>query len=128
MRNPKTYDSYGVSCIKGLKLEMTTDVTVGRANNIFSFSRYYDDQGVVGDSMEWAILPCDNNSGPLSRPGDSGSVVVDRDGRFGSLLTGGSGHTDSTDVTYVAPISFILDTIRAHKSLAKVYLKSGRSY
>ena len=128
MRNPKTNDSYGVPCIQVLKLGMTTDVTVGRANNIFSFSRHYDDKGVVGDSMEWAILPYDNNSGPFSCPGDSGSVVVDRDGRIGGLLTGGSGHTDATDITYVTPISFILDTIRAHESLAKVVLKSGRSY
>ena len=126
MLNPKTYDRYGVPCIKVLKHGMATDVTVGRANNVFSFSRYYDDQGVIGDSMEWAILSYDNKSGPFSCPGDSGSVVVDGAGRIGGLLTGGSGNTDFMDVTYVTPISFILDTIRAHESLAKVDIKSGR--
>lgn len=51
MHKPKTYDSNGEPCIMVLKLGITTDVTVGRASNIFSFSRYYDDQGVVGDPV-----------------------------------------------------------------------------
>ena len=38
------------------KLGMTTDLTVERANSIFSFTRYYDDQGVVG--IPWSGRSC----------------------------------------------------------------------
>ena len=126
MCNPDMYDCNGELCIIVLKLGRTTDLTVGRANNVFSYTRYYGENG-FGDSMEWAILPFDKKSGPFSAAGDSGSVVIDGTGRIGGLLTGGSGVTDSTDVTYVTPISFVLETIRSSKPLARSYLSSGQS-
>ncbi|KAJ7917485.1 hypothetical protein B0H13DRAFT_2441821 [Mycena leptocephala] len=43
---------------------------------------------VIKISREWAILPFDTKSGPFSDVGDSGSVVVDGQGRIGGLLTG----------------------------------------
>ena len=127
MRRPNMYDGNGQPCIMVLKLGKTTDLTVGRANNIFSYTRSYFGDNNFGVSREWAILPFDNKSGAFSDPGDSGSVVVDGAGRIGGLLTGGSGITDATDVTYVTPISFILETIRSNKSLAKAHFKSGQS-
>jgi hypothetical protein len=72
-----------------IKRGRTTSLTVGRANNVFSFTRrYFGDSRV---SKEWAILPFDSKSGAFSEKGDSGSVVVDGAGRIGGLLTGGSG-------------------------------------
>ena len=96
-------------------------------NNIFSYTRIYFGGRYTGVSKEWAILPYDNKSGAFSAKGDSGAVVVDGAGRIGGLLTGGSGPTDSTDVTYVTPIDFVLKAIRSHTSLAKAYPKSDPS-
>ena len=127
MRKPTMVDENGDGCIMVLKRGRTTGLTVGRANNIFSYTRIYFGGRYTGVSKEWAILPFDNKSGAFSAKGDSGSVVVDGAGRIGGLLTGGSGPTDSTDVTYVTPIDFVLKTIRSHKSLARAYPKSGSS-
>ena len=41
--------------------------------------------------------------------------------------TGGSGVIDSTDMTYVTPIRFVLETTRSSKPLAKAYFRSGQS-
>ncbi|KAH7889041.1 hypothetical protein F5I97DRAFT_1935411 [Phlebopus sp. FC_14] len=122
MRKPTMYDQDGERCLMVLKNGRTTKLTVGRANNILSFTRKYlsDDDGI---SMAWAILPFDDKSGPFSAKGDSGSVVVDGVGRIGGILTCGSSATDISDVTYVTPLSFVLETIRGYKPLAKAYPK-----
>jgi hypothetical protein len=127
MRRPTTYDQNSEPCIMVLKRGRTTGLTVGRANNIFSYTRNHPGDNDSGVSKEWAILPFDNESGAFSAKGDSGSAVVDGAGRIGGLLTGGAGTTDSSDVTYVTPISFVLKAVRGNKSLAKAYLKSGPS-
>ena len=64
---------------------------------------------------------------PRVTPVLSSSMARDGLVPFGGLLTGSSGSMDSTDVMYVTPISFVLKTIRNHKSLAKAYPKSGPS-
>jgi hypothetical protein len=51
MHNPDTYDSNGELGIMVIKLGRTTDLTVGRANNIFSCTRHYGEND-FGDSME----------------------------------------------------------------------------
>jgi len=106
-------DQNGEPCLMVIKRGIATNVTIGRANNIRSFTRTYfdDDDENPMTSKEWPILPYDNRSGPFSDDGDSGSAVVDGRGRIGGLLTGGAGLTGSTDVTYVTPISFLLDRI-----------------
>jgi hypothetical protein len=44
------------------------------------------------DSIEWAIPPYyDNDSGVFSKDGDSGLMIASGFGKFGGLLTGGSG-------------------------------------
>ena len=125
MREPAMYDKNGDPCLIVLKRGRTTDLTVGRANNIRSYTRncFGDNEPEV--SKEWAILPFDNQSGPFSAKGDSGSVIVDGGGRIGGLLTGGAGVTDSSDVSYATPIDFVLKCIRSSKSLSKVYPKAG---
>jgi hypothetical protein len=122
MRKPTMYDRNNNPCIMVIKRGRTTGLTVGRANDILSYTRNY-----FGVSKEWAILPFDHRSGAFSAKGDSGSVVVDGAGRIGGVLTSGGGDTDSSDVTYVTPIDFVLKTIRGNKSLAKAYPKSGPS-
>ncbi|KAJ3487305.1 hypothetical protein NLJ89_g11727 [Agrocybe chaxingu] len=82
-----------------IKRGTTTGLTVGRANNIFSYARIYDDDGddKAKTSEEWAILPFDSESGAFSKKGDSGSVIVDGLGRIGD-----------PNITYATPISFVL--------------------
>ncbi|KAL4077062.1 hypothetical protein V8B97DRAFT_2021693 [Scleroderma yunnanense] len=43
--------------------------------------------------------------------GDSGSCVADIFGRVGGIVTGGSGATESSDVTYITPITFIMKVL-----------------
>ncbi|KAF9509974.1 hypothetical protein BS47DRAFT_1410215 [Hydnum rufescens UP504] len=86
----------------------------GRATGIFSFVREYFNNGTHQTSMEWAILPYDHKSGDFSAPGDSGSIIVDGQGRFGGLLTGGAGKRDSLDITYATPLFWLLPRIKAN--------------
>ncbi|KAH8987174.1 hypothetical protein EDB92DRAFT_1948708 [Lactarius akahatsu] len=135
MRRPTTYDWNNNPCIIVLKRGKTSGLTVGCANNVFSYTRKYLGDNNIGISKEWAILPFDAWTGgshdfsakDFSAKGDSGSVVVDGAGRIGGLITCGGGKTDFIDITYVTPIGLILKTIRNNKSLARSYPKSGPS-
>jgi len=113
MRHPQTVDQDGEKCIMVLKNGSKTNLTFGRANNIFSYTRYHFENSPGIISKEWAILPADSKSGPFSAPGDSGSVIVDGSGRIGGLLTSGGGATETSDITYATPISFILERLGA---------------
>jgi len=107
MRNPTVFDENDDPCFAVLKRGNATGLTVGRANDILSYARDYSD-GEARTSKEWAILPHDSKSGAFSEKGDSGSVIVDGQGRIGGLLTSGAGTTSDLDITYVTPISILL--------------------
>jgi hypothetical protein len=111
MRRPQMVDEDGRKCIMVLKKSNKTGLTIGRANAVFSYTRYHFENSPGIISKEWAIFPADKKSGPFSTPGDSGSVIVDGSGRFGGLLTGGSGATETPDVTYATPISVVLECL-----------------
>ncbi|CAA7262377.1 unnamed protein product [Cyclocybe aegerita] len=106
MRHPTVLDKNNEPCLMVLKRGNTTGLTVGRANNVFSYAR----NDYAETSKEWAILPFDSKSHAFSKTGDSGSVIVDGLGRIGGLLTGGSSAKPSEDIniTYATPISFLL--------------------
>ncbi|KAF8957093.1 hypothetical protein BDZ97DRAFT_120014 [Flammula alnicola] len=108
MRHPTALDQNDDPCLMVLKRGNTTGLTVGRANDICSYACNYYDDDKAETSKEWAILPFDSKSGAFSDKGDSGSVIVDGQGRIGGLLTGGAGAAPSTDITYATPISFLL--------------------
>ncbi|KAI6137647.1 hypothetical protein BKA82DRAFT_3930185, partial [Pisolithus tinctorius] len=57
------------------------------------------------------VIPTDKTSGAFSAKGNSGSCVTDAFGRFGGIIIGGSGVTETSDITYVTPISFITKTL-----------------
>jgi hypothetical protein len=99
---------------------MSTGVTIGRGTDIESFVRVYDDHGIKSTSMEIAIHPYSHKDGAFSACGDSGSIVVDGLGRIVGLLTGSSGATDSTDVTYVTPYFRVEEQIK--KAFPNSYL------
>ncbi|KAG8947964.1 hypothetical protein FRC04_010161 [Tulasnella sp. 424] len=108
MRYPTVLDENDDQCLRVIKRGYATGLTVGRANDVFSYIRYYDDDDKAETSKEWAILPLDSRSGAFSAKGDSGSVIVDGQGRIGGLLNSGAGTTSSSDITYATPISFLL--------------------
>lgn len=114
MRRPTMLDQNEEPCLMVIKNGSTTDITIGRANGLMSYVRQYFNDDSHQTSKEWPILPYDTKSGAFSAPGDSGAVIVDGVGRVGGLLTGGAGATDSFDITYATPISFLLKSIKAN--------------
>ncbi|KAJ7439344.1 hypothetical protein FB451DRAFT_1302210 [Mycena latifolia] len=114
MRYPTARDQNDEPCLMVIKRGNTTGLTVGRANDICSYTRNYYGDDTAKISKEWAILPLDYKSGAFSDKGDSGSVIVDGLGRIGGLLTGGAGATTSSDITYATPISFLLRSMQDH--------------
>ncbi|KIM73605.1 hypothetical protein PILCRDRAFT_828987 [Piloderma croceum F 1598] len=67
---PKTLDHDNDPCIMVIKRSYASDLTVGRLNNICSFTRVYF-KGQSGQmSKEVTVLPHNSKSGAFSRPGD----------------------------------------------------------
>jgi hypothetical protein len=112
IHNPTQLDANREQCLLVVKHGPATGTTIGRVSGMVSFVRKYNEYGIKGRSTEIAVLPYGNAGGPFSALGDSGSIVLDRTGRILGMLTGGAGATDSTDVTYVTPYSFIDQDIK----------------
>jgi len=89
-----------------IKRGFTTLTTVGTLSKFMSHVRMYTVLGYM-DSIEVAILPHDNHSEPFSRGGDSGSLVVDAHRRFVALLTGGTGKSEFSDISFATLLWWI---------------------
>jgi hypothetical protein len=113
MREPDTCGHDNEPCLLVVKNGSATDVTIGRATGIFSFVRD-DDTGE--ESTDY-----DNQSGAFSAPCDSGSIIVDGLGRIGGLLTGGTGKTETSDVTYATPMWWLWPRIKKQFPDAHLY-------
>ncbi|KAF8260461.1 hypothetical protein EI94DRAFT_1610857 [Lactarius quietus] len=118
MRRPDMLDHDNEACLFVIKSGNATDVTIGRATGIFSFVR---DEETGEESREWAIYNYDSESGVFSKGGDSGSIIVDVLGRIGGLLTGGTGKTETFDVTYATPMWWLWPRIKQHFPNANLY-------
>jgi hypothetical protein len=115
MRHPDMWDKDGEPCLLVIKNGNATGTTLGRATGALSVIRNYfsGDMSVNETSMEWAIINYDGSmSDVFSKPGDSGSIIVDIRGRVGGMLTGGSGKTNSSDMTYATPMWWLLKRIQ----------------
>ncbi|KAH8985302.1 hypothetical protein EDB92DRAFT_1936392 [Lactarius akahatsu] len=112
-RNPQHLDVHGEKCLLVVKNGLTTGTTVGRTNGLESFTRTYDDHGIKQTSIEIAVLPYDKTHGKFFEAGDSGSVVLARDGRIVGILTGGAGPMDETQTAYLTPYWWIEQQIKA---------------
>ncbi len=117
MRAPDMWDSNGEPCLlvakRGNATGTTLGTTLGRANGIFSIVRaFFSDMSINQTSMEWGIINYDSKSDVFSEPGDSGSIIVDICGRIGGMLTGGSGKTKTSDMTYATPFWWLLKRIQ----------------
>ncbi|EIW79463.1 hypothetical protein CONPUDRAFT_125778 [Coniophora puteana RWD-64-598 SS2] len=113
MRDPQHLDVHGEKCLLVVKSGSATGTTVGRVNGIESFTRVYDDYGIGHTSVEFAVLPYDRMRGSFSDAGDSGSVVLARDGRIVGILTGGAGPVDETNIAYLTPYWWVEQQIKA---------------
>ncbi|KAG0633889.1 hypothetical protein HOY80DRAFT_1102268 [Tuber brumale] len=113
IRNPQHLDVHGEKCLLVVKNGLTSGTTVGRANGLESFTRIYSDWGIEQTSIEIAVLTYNKTRGKFSAAGDSGSVVLARDGRIVGILTGGAFPTDETDITYVTPYWWVEQQIKA---------------
>ncbi|KAG7439988.1 uncharacterized protein BT62DRAFT_924364 [Guyanagaster necrorhizus] len=115
LRTPNMWDSDGEPCLLVIKNGNATNTTIGRANGVFSIVReYFTDTSIDQTSMEWVIINYDSKSEVFSKPGDSGSVIADIHGRIGGMLTGGSGKTPSSDMTYATPFWWLLERIKVN--------------
>jgi hypothetical protein len=116
IRHPTSLDANGEKCLIVIKNGRSSGVTIGRGTGIESFIRVYDDSGIKSTSMAIAIYPYSYEYSYdeciFSAPGDSGSIVVDGLGRIVGMITGGSGSTERTDVTYVTPYFWIEEQIK----------------
>src|ERR1700733_842654 len=92
IHNPKQLDVNGEQCLLVVKNGLTTGTTIGRVTGMESFTRTlgFSEYGIKETSMEIAVLPYGNAMGPFSAPGDSGSIVLDRNGRILGMLNGGA--------------------------------------
>jgi hypothetical protein len=114
-------DTNGCPCLVVFKNGAKTGTTIGKANNVSSFTRNYF-AGRYQESREWPVISIDKHSGGFSKNGDSGSCVVDAFRRVGGIVTGGSGAIDCCDVTYVTPISFIMKVLHSTKPFEHAHL------
>lgn len=108
---PDMLDHDNEAYVLVIKKGNATDLTIGRATGFFSFVR---DDETGEESREWAVYNYDTNSGVFSAPGDSGSIIVDGLGRIGGILTGGTGKTRTSDVTYATPKWWLWPRIKKH--------------
>ncbi|KAL5480421.1 hypothetical protein ACEPAI_1691 [Sanghuangporus weigelae] len=115
MSHPDMWNSDGELCLLVVKNGNVTGTTIGRANGVFSIVRdYFNDVTVNQTSMEWGIINYGTKSEVFSKPGDSGSIIADIRGRVGGMLTGGSGKTESFDMTYATPFWWLLERIQGN--------------
>jgi hypothetical protein len=115
MRNPDMWDSDGEPCLLVVKSGNATNTTLGRANGVFSIVReYFIDMSINQTSMEWGIINYDSKSEAFSEPGDSGAIIADIRGRIGGMLTGGSGKTESSDLSYATPFWWLFQRVKAN--------------
>ena len=113
IRDPQHLDVHGEKCLLVVKNGLTTGTTVGRTNGLESFTRIYDEYGIDHTSVEIAVLPYDKRHGRFSDCGDSGSIVLARDGRIVGIITGGAGPTDETVITYLTPYWWVEQQVKA---------------
>jgi hypothetical protein len=112
LRNPQQLDLNGENCLLVVKSGQATGVTFGRVSGIESVIREHGEHRLKKTSLEVAAYPYGHKDGAFSAPGDSGSIVVDGEGRLVGLLTGGSGTTKTTDVTYITPYFWLEERIK----------------
>jgi hypothetical protein len=122
IQTPNDRDYKGNPMQHVVKRGLTSHTTVGCLTGFESHVRRYFTLG-SRDSVEAAVYTYNNDSGPFSKPGDSGSIIVDARGKFVALLTSGTGPTDTSDITYGSPMHWLWDIIKAEFPGANLYFE-----
>ena len=112
IRKPQHLDVNGNKCLLVIKNGSATGTTVGRVNGLESFTREYDKDGISHTSIGIAVLRY-GSPGKFSDGGDSGSIILDKEGRIVGILTGGEGPSDQTDTAYLTPYWWVEQQIKA---------------
>ncbi|KAI6007536.1 hypothetical protein F5J12DRAFT_720683, partial [Pisolithus orientalis] len=120
IRTPNNEDHKGDPMRYVIKRGLTTLTTIGCLNGFESHVRRYCALG-SRDSVETAVYPYDTISGPFSRGRDSESIIVDALGKFVALLTGGTGPTDTSEITFGTPMHWLWDVIKTQFPGANLY-------
>jgi hypothetical protein len=114
IHTPTQLDANGEECFFVVKHGLMTGTTIGRVSGMESFTSNFNEYGIKETSMEIAVLPYGNKSGPFSAPGDSGSIVLDRHGRILGMVNGGAGSIDEIDITYLTPYWYLETEIKKY--------------
>ena len=93
---PPMLDANGDSCLVVFENGAKAGTTIGRANNVSSYTRKYF-AGQYRESREWPVIPTNKHSGAFSAKGDSGSCVADAFSHIGGILNGGTANPNVTD-------------------------------
>ncbi|KAG8756942.1 hypothetical protein FRC11_004910 [Ceratobasidium sp. 423] len=122
VKAPNSLDIKGDPVRYVIKRGHTTFTTIGRLSGFESHTRHY---GLLGtfDSIETVVFPYNNHSGPFSKGGDSGALIVGPEGEFVALLTGGTGPTDSSDITYGTLMVWLWEIIKAEFPGTNLYFE-----
>ena len=123
--NPPMLNADGAPCLVVFKNGAKTGMTIGKVNNVSSYTRKYF-TNKHQESREWPVIPTNKDSGMFSAEGDSGSCITDASSRIGGILTSSTSNPNATtlaDITYVTPISFIMkalhETKRFHQQIVE---------
>ena len=113
-----------------IKRGVATKTTVGTMTRFKAHVRRYPSLGDPRDSVEVTILPHHGTSGPFSRGGDSGSLIIDSQFRFVALLTSGtrSGPSDTADITYGTPMEWVWDQVKEKFPGADLYFGDTKDF
>jgi len=110
IKDPDNQDLEGDPVRFVIKRGHTTFTSIGRLTGFESHQRRYHIFGSF-NSVEAAVHAYDNDFGPFSKGGDSGSLIVGPKREFIALLTGGTGPTDSADITFGTPMEWLWNDI-----------------
>jgi hypothetical protein len=121
IRNPNNKDHTGKHVRYVIKRGLITLTTVGCLTGFESHVRHYSTLG-SRDTVEAAVHR-HSLTGPFSKKGDSGSIIVDALGKFVALLTSGAGSTDFSDITFGSPMHWLWDIIKAEFPGANLYFE-----
>lgn len=128
IENHNTLDEDGDRIRHVIKRGLTTNTTVGSLPRFMSFVRKYFIGGTL-ESLEFAVLPHESQTGPFSRGGDSGALIVSAVGEFVGLLTSGTNKgTDGTDITYATLFKYIWDLVLVEFPRANLYFNDIEAF
>ena len=121
VNNSNRLNLQGDRICRVIKRGLTTKTTVGTMTRFMSYVRKYFPTGDV-ESLEVPILSHEHDTGPFSKVGDSGSLIVSALGQFVALLTSGTNKaTDGSDITFATLFEWVWELVKDEFPGANLY-------